>query len=256
MVHISTDPFEGNDSSVYDVNYVSFNMKVMRDSLISSLEKFWQCIEIKADDYVLKNNIENINAQREEFFGFLEGSVQQSHEVRSYSSKLRLFINSFREDSFSNDEYFKELLNDTKKNLKSAETLQAQVRRIKNELVRIGDLNKYQEDIQHDPENVKSKCKDDFDKTQYWMKMFGLTLCASPLVAGVGLADGSGVVFLAGAGNPIKSIIQSTTISDLSTKLNEVKDEQNYNKLLIRVIDKTIKDLESDELFSKEFCVT
>ncbi|CAG8490666.1 8092_t:CDS:2 [Racocetra persica] len=310
MVHISTDPFEGNDSSVYDVNYVSFNMKVMRDSLISSLEKFWQCIKIKADDYVLKNNIENINAQREEFFGFLEGSVQQSHEIRNYSLKLRLFINSFREDSFSNDEYFKELeslLDDTKKNLKSAETLQAQVRRIKNELVRIGeDLNKYQEDIQRDPENVKSKCKDNFDKTQYWMKMFGLTRYASPLVgAGVGLAAGSVVVFLAGAGVGLSSEvfrrkyssqndeerrqleeqrdelitnidivlanfeslsmaiaqlivyweIQSTTISVLSTKLNEVKDEQNHNKLLIRVIDKTIKDLESDELFSKDFCV-
>ncbi|CAG8815148.1 20600_t:CDS:2, partial [Gigaspora rosea] len=50
--------------------------------------------------------------------------------------------------------------------------------------------------------------------------------------------------------------IQSTTISDLLNKLNSARNEQNFNKMLIRVIDKTIKDLESDELFSKEFCIS
>ncbi|CAG8528668.1 9862_t:CDS:2, partial [Cetraspora pellucida] len=237
------------------------------------------------------------------------GSVQQSHEIRRYSSKLRIFINCFREDSFSNDVYFKELeslSNDTKNNLESAGILQAQIRAIKNELIRIGeDLNGYKEGIQRDPENVRSKCKDDLDTSKYWTDIFGVTRNTS-LALGVGLAAVSGVAFLAGAAGGLASEyfrrryssqsdenrrrlenqrdelinnivivlanfeslnmaiaqligyweIQSTTISDLSNKLNEVKDEQNYNKLLIRVIDKTIRDLESDELFSKNFCIT
>ncbi|CAG8495720.1 19034_t:CDS:2 [Cetraspora pellucida] len=310
MVHISTNLFEENGPSVYDVNYVSFNMEAMRDVLISSLENFWKCIEVNADDYVFKNNIKDINVQRKEFFRFLEGSVQQSHEIRRYSSKLRIFINCFHEDSFSNDEYFKELdslLNDTKKNLESAEKLQAQIREIKNELVRIGeDINIYKEDIQHDLENVKSRCKDDLDKTKCRMNISGFIRNVSLALGGLGVV--SGVIFLAGAGavlglasehcrrrylsqcdenrrqlenqrdelitniaivlSNFESLnmaiaqligyweIQSTTISDLSNKLNKVKDEQNYNKLLIRVIDKNITDLESDELFSKNFCIT
>ncbi|CAG8735793.1 14754_t:CDS:2, partial [Gigaspora margarita] len=122
----------------------------------SSLEKFWQCVEVKAEDYVLKYSVNEINTQREKFFNFLEGSIQQSHVIRKYSSKLQLFLNSFLEDSLSIDEYYKELeslLNDTKINLKSAEILQARIK-----------------DIQHDPEKVKSKSKDKFDKSNAKMK--------------------------------------------------------------------------------------
>ncbi|CAG8682868.1 9093_t:CDS:2 [Dentiscutata erythropus] len=278
MVHISTDFFDGN-TSTHDVNYVNFNMKLMRNNLASSLEKFWQCVEVKAEDYVLKNSVNEINIQREEFISFLEESIQQSHVIRSYSSKLQLFLNCFRENSLSIDDYHKELeslLNDTKTNLKSAETLQAHVRNIKNDLVKIGDdLNSYQENIQHDPENVQSKSKDDFDNTKTKMKTSAFFRNIGILSGIVGLVAGNVALIIGGASTGIGSEIsrksylsqtmgqligyweiQSTTIYDLLDKLNSARNEQNFNNMLIRVIDKTIKDLESDELFSKDFCVS
>ncbi|CAG8454692.1 12724_t:CDS:2 [Dentiscutata heterogama] len=310
MVHISTDFSEYDNSSAHDVNYVNFNMKLMRNNLASSLEKFWQCVEVKAEDYMLKNSVNEINIQREEFISFLEGSIQQSHVIRGYSSKLQLFLNCFRENSLSIDEYHKELeslLNDTKTNLKSAEMLQAQVRKIKNELVKIGDdINSYQENIQHDPENVQSKSKDDFDKTKTKMKTSAFFRNVGILSGIVGLVAGNVALIIGGASTGIGSEIsrknylsqsndirkqlvkesdelityidivatnfesiktamgqligyweiQSTTIYDLLDKLNSARNEQNFNNMLMRVIDKTIKDLESDELFSKDFCVS
>ncbi|CAG8809665.1 94_t:CDS:2 [Gigaspora margarita] len=50
--------------------------------------------------------------------------------------------------------------------------------------------------------------------------------------------------------------LQESIISDLLDKVNAARDNGGPNKLLIGATDKTLKDLESDELYAKDFCVT
>ncbi|CAG8754740.1 9117_t:CDS:2 [Gigaspora margarita] len=294
MVHISSSSID-EDPTVKDVTYSGFSMQRMRKDLESSIEKFWECVQVRSNDYKIKEETENINNQRIEFLGFIEYSIQQSHEIRKYVSNLQLIIKDFSDLSIS-DENFNELeslLDDTKRNKQSAEKLRNHANNIKDELVKIrNDLHLYRNDIQTDPNKIKSKTKDDLDA-------FLLQAAIAGIVGGtVAIGSGAGVAIKAGIKRPTKkakklnikekleeekkdlsniieqmvenldSIVitigylvgywetQSSLITGLLEKVTEAINSRKLNKLLIRVMDKCSKELELDELYAKDFCVT
>ncbi|RIB26239.1 hypothetical protein C2G38_2138380 [Gigaspora rosea] len=333
MVHISTSSIE--DPTVKDVTYSGFSMQRMRKDLESSIEKFWQCVQVKSNDYKIKEETENINNQREEFLGFIEYSIQQSHEIRKYVSNLQLIIKGFSDLSISdeNSNELESLLDDTKRNKQSAEKLRNHANDIKDELVKIrNDLHEYRNDIQNDPNKIKSKTKDDLDAVKYELKSSKTAIAAGTAAASLGTAltvtsivfapftggtsiaieaaiagivggtvaigSGAGVAIKAGIKRPTKkakrlnikekleeerkelsniieqmvenldSIVitigylvgywetQSSLITSLLEKVTEARNNRKLNKLLIRAIDKCSKELELDELYAKDFCVT
>ncbi|CAG8758666.1 hypothetical protein C2G38_2253805 [Gigaspora rosea] len=292
MVQLSTSSIKDNPT-INDVIYPSFNMQPMKDIIVSSVKNFWQCIEVKSDDYKVKVETKNINSQRKKFLVFIEDYIQHSNEVRKYVSNLQ------------------------------------QAKSIKNEIVKIrNSLNEYKDSIQRDPSNIKSKTKDKLDKVEDKIKSSNTTIVVGSTVGGIGalltaaaivLAPFTGgvsiaieaavagiVVGTAAAGggtsvavkegisrstkkaksNDIKekleeekkeltiiienleSIVatiglligywnlQEAIISDLLDKVNAARDNGGPNKLLIGVTDKTLKDLESDDLYARDFGVT
>ncbi|CAG8519804.1 16082_t:CDS:2 [Racocetra fulgida] len=307
----------------------------MRNNLETSIENFWQCIKVKSNDYTIKEETEKINIQREEFLKFIENSIQQSHEIRKYVSNLQLLIKSFSDQTISDDDYknLESLLDDTKRNLTSAEMLRNQAKNVLDELVTIrNNLNKYKNDVQNDVSNIRSKTKDELDKVNEEINSSSTTLAVGSAAAGIGvlltaisvalapftagasiaieaavlgiiggsaaIGGGTAVAIKEGINRPtrqaksndikvkleeekneltviidrmeedLKSIIgtigelvgywenQSEIVSDLLKKVNETKDSGKVNNLLVRAIDKSLKELELDELYAKDFCVT
>ncbi|CAG8634654.1 6031_t:CDS:2 [Cetraspora pellucida] len=334
MVYISTNETE-DDPTVKDVTYSGFNMQSMRANLESSIENFWQCIKVKSNDYIVKEETDKINFQREKFLSFIEGSIQQSHEIRKYVSNLQLLIKSFSDQPISDDNHrsLKSLLDDTERNLKSSEKLKDQANMVKDELVDIrNNLNKYKNDVQNDSSNIRSKTKDEFDKVNDEIKSSTTTLAVGSAAAGIGavltavsvalapftagasiaieaaifgiiggsaaIGGGAAVAIKEGMNRPtrwaksgdikekleqerkdltviidkmeedLKSIIitigqlvgywenQTEIVSDLLDKVNETKTDGKVNNLVVRAIDKSLKELELDELYAKDFCVT
>ncbi|CAG8693649.1 17337_t:CDS:2, partial [Gigaspora rosea] len=330
MVQLSTSLIEDNPT-IKDVTYSNFNMQIMRNSIVSSVKNFWQCIEVKSDDYKVKEETKNINSQRKKFRAFIEDSIQHSNEIRKYVSNLQLVIKCFTDQPVSDDTFreLESLSNDIKRNLESAEKLMEQVKSIKDELIKIrNSLNEYKDSIQRDPSNIKSKTKDKLDKVEDKLKSSNKTIVVGSTVGGFGAlltvaaialapftagasiaieaavagivvgsaAAGGGTIVAVKEGitrstkkaksNDIKekleeekkeltiiiesleSIVatigkligywnlQETIISDLLDKVNAARDNGGPNKLLIGATDKTLKDLESDELYAKDFCVT
>ncbi|RIB26235.1 hypothetical protein C2G38_2163788 [Gigaspora rosea] len=334
MVYISTCSTE-DIPTIKDVTYSGFSMQHMRDSIVSSVKNFWQCIEVKSNDYKIQEETENINSQREKFLLFIEDSIKQSHEIRKYVSNLQLVIKCLADLSVSDDNFkeLESLLEDTKRNLKSAEVLMNQANSVKDELVKIkNDLNKYKNGVQNNPSNIKSTTKDKLDVVEGEIKYStnaiiagsaaaGLgalltvgALALAPFTAGASIAIEAAVVGIIGGSavasggavvavkeglnrsnnlvksddikrkleeekeiltttiesmeNDLGSIVitvgrligywenQASIISDLLDKVNAARDDGKTNNLLIGAIDKSLRELELDELYAKDFCVS
>ncbi|CAG8692642.1 2644_t:CDS:2, partial [Dentiscutata heterogama] len=329
MVYISTCSTEDN-STIKDVTYSGFSMQHMRDSIISSVKNFWQCIEVKSNDYKIQEETENINSQREKFLLFIEDSIQQSHEIRKYVSNLQLVIKCFVDLPVSDDNFkeLESLLDDTNRNLKSAEILMNQANSVKDEVVKIrNNLNKYKNVVQNNPSNIKSKTKDKLDVVEGEINYSTKAMIAGSTAAGIGalltMASIALAPFTAGASIAIEAAVvgiiggsavasggavvavkeginrtnklaksddikkkleeekeiltttienmekdletigrligywetQASIISDLLNKVNAARDDGKPNNLLIGAIDKSLRELELDELYAKDFCV-
>ncbi|CAG8830750.1 30881_t:CDS:2, partial [Racocetra persica] len=256
-----------DDPTIKDVTYSGFNMQNMRNNLETSIENFWQCIKVRSNDYTIKEETEKINTQREEFLKFIENSIQQSHEIRKYVSNLQLLIKSFSDQPISDDDYknLESLLDDTKRNFKSAEMLRNQANNVLEELVTIrNNLNKYKNDVQNDVSNIRSKTKDELDKVNEEINSstttlavgsaaagFGAVLTAvavalAPFTAGASIAIEAAILGIIGGSAAIGGGAEGINRPTRRAKSNDIKVklEEEKNELTV-IINRMEEDLKS-----------
>ncbi|CAG8511631.1 769_t:CDS:2 [Scutellospora calospora] len=250
------------------VNYKSSKIQLMKDGLIFTFENFWQCVNVKTDDYVLKDVANKINVQRKKFFNFVEDSIQQSYKIRRYLSNFQLVIECSADDSLSKDEYVKELeslLDESKRNLKSAEMLNKQAEEIIDELININsELYKYKEDIQSNTENIKSENGDKFNKTKSNMKFSTFlrncgvavfigagALALAPYTGGASVVIGSELAeglfvgsTILGTEAAIFAVAGEVSRQECSSKIDKLREQLEKEKVELSTnIDKLIEGL-------------